>query len=159
MQMIAELQSSWKERKLIGIDSIVFNNGNVLLIEINKTAESKAINTYGKLYELNIIKKTRLDILLEEDSDLWSEIQINGEINLRDKSKLFFGEGEMGNDGFIVKIDFNRTILWSLYSTTSNPFINFEIIDEVIHVFSSHGFSICIDEDFPSGLHLDNHYK
>jgi hypothetical protein len=159
MQVVKKIQSSWEEYKLIGIDSIVFNNGSVLSIDITKTIKTEALNTYGKLYRLNINEKKKLSELLEEDDDLWSEIQINGEFELKDKSRVVFGEGEMGNDGFIVNIDSNNQIVWSFYSTESNPFVKCNIINDKVHIFSSHGFSIVIDKSNPSKSYIDNHFE
>lgn len=157
MQVVKKIQSSWEEYKLIGIDSIVFNNGSVLFIDITRTKKKEAINTYGKLYSLNINEKGELSELLEEDDDLWSEIQVNGEFKFEDNSRLIFGEGEMGNDGIIANIDSNNQIIWSLYSTESNPFVKCNIINDNLHVFSSHGFSIVIDKSNPSESYIDNH--
>jgi len=157
MQIATEIQTHWNNGSLLGINSILLNNGKVKHLDISSKRKELCRKTYGSYFVLSMGKVSTLRDLLEEDNDLWSEIQINGEILLTDSSKLLFGEGEMGGDGFIVKLDSEGLFVWSFYSAESNPFINYDTINDKIHIFSSHGFSIVIDPNNPFSAYIDNH--
>jgi len=154
-----KVQNFWKEsHQIIGIDSIILKDGTTYLTEINYSNNINAKKTYNKIYELRIDKKVSLNKLLEDDPDLWSEIQVYGKIDLPDNSRILFGEGEMGNEGFILKLDLDDNLEWSFFSTDSNPFVKTEVINEKIHIFSTHGFSIIIDKQYdPTKMVIDNH--
>ncbi len=155
--MTNKIQDKWNDSSILGMDSIVLKNGLVYLIDIIYSQDDRAKKTFNKLYQLEIGAKTSLDELLENDPDVWSEIQINGELELHDNSKILFGEGEMGNEGFIVKTDAENNIEWSFFSTQSNPFINATIVNEDVHIFSSHGFHMILNkDDDPIKMIIDN---
>jgi|GEM_PF-828583 len=152
------INSFWRKSNILGIDSIVLKDGIVTLLEIKYTKDERSKNTFNKLYKLVLLKQTSLDELLSNDSELWSEMQVNGELNLPEGSKILFGEGEMGNEGFIVKLDSENNFEWSFFSTDSNPFIKAEIIKEETHIFSSHGFSMVLNKNYnPLKMKIDNH--
>lgn len=71
--------------------------------------------------------------------------QINDQIVIEDKYIFVCGEGEMGNEGFIVKLDTEGNILWSLYSTTSNPFHQITVSNGQLQFISTANFAVVID--------------
>ena len=160
MLIMEIIQSSWAEQLLVGIDSIVLNDGTVYTIEIDSAKDIRANETFNRVYTFRVSEKTSLDALLKDDPDIWSEFQTYGEFKGIDNSKVLFGEGEMGNEGFVVKLDADNNLEWSLYSTESNPFIESRREDDGVHIFSSHGFSLVLNENNnPLGIFIDNHIE
>ncbi|MBG2877593.1 hypothetical protein I4902_18350 [Proteus alimentorum] len=139
------LQKKWIKNQLIGLDLIYDCSELIRFIDIDFIKNSQLIHSYQKEYFLSYEGKTTLDNLLQSNDDLWSEIQINNKILIDDKYILLCGEGEMGSDGFIVKTDINNNILWFLYSTTSNPFINIEQKESMVYFRSTSNFDIALD--------------
>jgi hypothetical protein len=140
-----ELQSRWENNQLIGLDVIIDKSGVVTPIDIDYVENDNLTHTYGKEYHISYGNKYTLEELFDNYDELWSEIQINDKILLDNDCFIFCGEGEMGNEGFIVKTDINNNVSWMLYSTTSNPFINIKKIGDLVYVQSSANFYISVD--------------
>ncbi len=140
-----ELQERWINNQLIGLDIIVKDSGVVRPIDIEHIRNSNLTHTYGKQYSISYGKDSTLEELLNNNDELWSEIQINDKLLLNNDYIIFCGEGEMGNEGFIVKTDIDNNIIWTLYSTTSNPFIIIKEIGDIVYVQSSANFYIAIN--------------
>ncbi|QIG05245.1 hypothetical protein [Proteus sp. ZN5] len=139
------IQSKWINNQLIGLDLVFEPSGLIRFIDIDFINNPKLIHSYQKEYFLSYKGETTFDNLLQNDDDLWSEIQINNKILIDDKYILFCGEGEMGSDGFIVKTDINNNILWFLYSTNSNPFVSIERKENIVYFQSTLNFHITLD--------------
>lgn len=136
------IQKKWINNQLIGLDLVYEPSGLIRFIDIDFIDNPQLIHSYQKEYFLSYKGETTVDNLLQSDDDLWSEIQINNKILIDNKYILLCGEGEMGSDGFIVKTDINNNILWFLYSTTSNPFINIERKENIIYFQSTSNFFV-----------------
>lgn len=136
------IQKKWINNQLIGLDLVYEPSGLIRFIDIDFIDNPQLIHSYQKEYFLSYKGETTVDNLLQSDDDLWSEIQINNKILIDNKYILLCGEGEMGSDGFIVKTDINNNILWFLYSTTSNPFINIERKENIVYFQSTSNFFV-----------------
>lgn len=151
------IRNSWNKELILGVDALLFKNGTVYLTEIEVETDVLAIRTFGKRYSLAFHGKRKIGELLNENSDVWSEIQVYGEVPLLEDSKLIYGEGEMGNEGFIACINPDNQMEWSFFSTKSNPFIESNQENGKIQIFSSHGFSVVVyDVKNTLGMNIDN---
>lgn len=151
------LQEHWSVSELVGIDSIVFSDGSIKLIDISCNKNKEIINTFGKEYHFNVLRTARLDEIIQKyDNDIWSSCQINDQMVIDDNYVFVCGEGEMGNEGFIAKLDKGGNIQWSLFSTTSNPFYQFADCDGQLQVISTANFAIRIDLSTDS-MSIDNY--
>lgn len=139
---INPIQKKWINNQLIGLDLVYEPSGLIRFIDIDFIDNPQLIHSYQKEYFLSYKGETTVDNLLQSDDDLWSEIQINNKILIDNKYILLCGEGEMGSDGFIVKTDINNNILWFLYSTNSNPFINIERKENIVYFQSTSNFFV-----------------
>lgn len=139
------LQKKWMKNQLIGLDLIYDCSGLIRFIDIDFIKNSQLRHSYQKEFFLSYEGETTLDNLLQNDDELWSEIQINNKILIDNKYTLLCGEGELGSDGFIVKTDINNNILWFLYSTKSNPFINIEQKENMVYFSSTSNLYIALD--------------
>jgi len=150
------IQKHWQQEKIIGINAIVFKNGHTTPIDIESISIKNAPQTFNKKYQITISKKITLENLT---TDIWSEFQLYGQMILPDNSKILFGEGEMGNEGCIIKVDAYENFEWSLFSTESNPFIKAHKDNKLLHIFSTHGFSLVFNQAFnPLEIYIDNHF-
>lgn len=139
------LQNKWLNNQLIGLDLIYDCTELIRFIDIDFIKNSQLTHSYQKEYFLSYEGDTTLNTLLKDNDDIWSEIQINNKVFVDDKHIVLCGEGEMGNDGFIVKTDINNNIKWFLYSTTSNPFINIKQKENNIYIQSTSNFYIVLN--------------
>lgn len=149
-----KLQHHWDKQKIVGLDGIFLYNGKVQNIHIDSIYDERAISSYRKIYKISLGERTDLSKLENKNNnDIWSSFDIFGEIKQDDNSRFLYGEGEMGNEGFILKIDPSGRIIWSLYSTASNPFVNSKILNNnMIGFISSFNFILTLKEnegDFP----------
>ncbi|MBG2711788.1 hypothetical protein I4558_14205 [Proteus mirabilis] len=139
------LQNKWLNNQLIGLDLIYDCSGLIRFIDIDFIKNPQLTYSYQKEYFLLYEGDTTLNTLLKDNDDIWSEIQINNKVFVDDKHIVLCGEGEMGNDGFIVKTDINNNIKWFLHSTTSNPFINIKQKENDIYIQSTSNFYIVLN--------------
>ncbi len=137
------LQNKWLAKKIVGLN-VIINHDQIQEVDIRWIKNSEFPQTFNKEYQLCYGKQFTLRQLNDQYDDFWSEFQINDQLEL-DDSFIFCGEGEMGNEGFIVKTDKNNTLQWMLFSTSSNPFLSIHIDQtekDLIVVKSSHNFYI-----------------
>ena len=140
-----ELQDRWMNNQLIGLDIILADDGMAIPINIESIRNDNLAYTFRKEYSISYGSEMSLDELFDNYDDPWSEVQTNNKIQLDDNSFILCGEGEMGNEGFIVKTDSNNKISWMLYSSSSNPFINMKKIDDTIYIQSTDNFFISLN--------------
>lgn len=159
------IQAHWQKSLVYGFPSILYKNGDIQFITINNKANPNLPQTFNREYELVFLERTNLQVEMKKYDDIWTEYQIYGTIERSNGTILKYGEGAMGNEGFIAKLDANNILEWILFSTCSNPFIRHEHIDESIgediekelHIFSSHGFSMVVTDDSnPTKLYINN---
>lgn len=134
------LQEKWLSHQIIGLD-VFIDHEQVQEIDIRCTANTKLPQTFNKEYQLFYGKKFALNQLNSLCDDIWSEFQINDQLELAD-CFIFCGEGEMGNEGFIVKTDKNNVLQWMLFSTSSNPFLSIHTKDDLVCIKSTYNFYI-----------------
>ncbi|MCC7685218.1 hypothetical protein [Serratia marcescens] len=144
--MIAkEMQSKWESNQLVGLDVIINDVGVVREIDIEFEMNYKFKGTFNKEYKISLGNETTLNALIEQYDEVWSEIQVNNKVQLPDGDFLLCGEGEMGNEGFIARTDGTNRLKWSMYSTTSNPFVNVIEAGKCVYFQSTLGFYIYFD--------------
>ena len=106
------LQDYWEQETIPTVLGITFKNGRTLSFE---NFQSKCLSSY-KLIE-NVL---HLEEYLEA-----TEVQIYFELDVPDThGRVIGGAVAMGNEGFILYVDRNKEIQWSILQTFSNPFFN-----------------------------------
>lgn len=140
-----ELQDRWLNNQLVGLDIIITKSGFVTPIDIEYVENDNLTHTFRKEYSISYGNSSTLEELFDNYDEPWSEIQINDQILINNEYFILCGEGEMGNEGFIVKTDIHNNISWMLYSTTSNPFITIKKIGDIVYVQSSANFYIAVN--------------
>ncbi|AOR60782.1 hypothetical protein [Pectobacterium parmentieri] len=143
--MIDELKIKWLENKLPGLDLIIFESGAVQHIDIDFIENNSLLHSFKKEYSISYGKTSTFSEIISKHDEIWSEIQINNRLLVNEKNIFLCGEGEMGNEGFIVKTDINNNIKIIIYSTTSNPFIEIIKINNSLYFKSTSNFYVVID--------------
>ncbi|QHP52428.1 hypothetical protein EH203_00240 [Pectobacterium carotovorum subsp. carotovorum] len=143
--MINELRKKWLENKLPGLDLVIFESGKVQYIDIDFIENNALPHSFNKEYFISHGEISTFKDIADTHDEIWSEIQINNKLSV-DKENIFLcGEGEMGNEGFIIKTDINNNIKMVFYSTTSNPFIAIRKIQDNIYFKSTANFHVVVD--------------
>lgn len=89
-----------------------------------------------------------LDALLEEDPEGVTEIDIHRRCfaDLPDASGYVCGgDGALGSDGFVARLDADRNLVWVVFMADSNPFERVELHGTTAVFFNNLGNSIAID--------------
>jgi len=148
------LQEHWNKQEIVGIDGLFYNTGKLNTLRIESMRNAQAVTTYGKVYNLRFENETTIDKLIERyTDDLWVLFDVAGKLVLDNGYCFLYGEGGMGNEGYITKLDSFGQVLWTFFSTTSNPFVDSKILGKNLFGFvSTHEFILTVDdsnEDFP----------
>ena len=142
------LQEHWNKQEIVGIDGLFYNTGKVNALCIESELNPQAITTYGKVYDLQCDGETTIDKLIKRyTNDIWVEFEIAGKLVSDNGNCFLYGEGAMGNEGYITKLDSFGQVLWTFFSTTSNPFVDSKMLDKNLFGFlSTHEFILTVDD-------------
>jgi len=139
-----KIQEKWKEGFVLGYDCITFGNGKVVIGEHYRTENPN--NGERKQY-WSPLCDTSLDKIEKYNEDIWTEIDVfHGAFEYRNQ-KIVFGDGGMGNEGYIASITKNNELNWSIFFTFSNPIHKAEIIEKELICYGDTGTKITISLD------------
>ncbi|RZJ57265.1 MAG: hypothetical protein EOO55_03780 [Hymenobacter sp.] len=124
------IQNHWLEGEIVGINCLARNNGAVTLLTIYTVASETEKNHY-----VFPLADTTVTSLEGYNDDIWTEVQAHPVSLTVGDLQVFCGEGGMGNEGFVAAQDING-LVWSLFSTESNPFVKMELINRILSVHS-----------------------
>lgn len=137
-----QIQYYWK-RKNISILDLVYADGSIVSFKENWCR--KKYNILCK----STLKTYKVDYPLFEDDaiEIYNSVtnSLNGYI-------VYYGAGCMGNEGFVAYTDDNDKLLWSMFFTFSNPFLNLEIIDNNIIARTERDFIFTIPVENPEQI-------
>jgi len=134
------IQEKWKETKLFLSSGFVFENGDVFLFDI--------INL--KLDEECIATKKRK---IGKFSIHWGDVFIQEKLQIPNcDNKIIVGSGGLGSDGFIVLVSNKNELIWSIFSESTNGFINIKYQENTVLVESGSGYNYIIPLDEPLKL-------
>lgn len=144
MDVVDAIQERWQQDEILGYDCVTFSDGRVVLLNCLDLGDRIIINPYAG---------SSVDQIVEYESEPWSSIQSYGSISIPQNGyELLFGEGAMGNEGFIACT--NSGILnWSLFLTKYNPIQRGEILDESHAVFFSEYIKLIVN--FKKPIEID----
>ena len=122
---INTLQESWEQETIPTVLGITFKNGKTLSF---RNSQSECLSSYEFIEN---------ELHLEEYLEA-TEVQIYFELDVPDThGKVIGGAVAMGNEGFILYIDKNGEIQWSILQTFANPFFNTTTVQgDVIHAIT-----------------------
>ena len=96
---------------------------------------------------------TTIESLEYYTTDIWTEVTLTGErLNLGNGEYFEYGEGGMGNEGFIALVNDLGSLIWAIYFVHSNPFFKILIKDRYILGYTSGDLEYKIDMDNLSSI-------
>lgn len=124
--MHEKLQAKWKEGFVVGHDCITFGDGRVVVantyrVILTETGEAKRF--WFPLCD------TTLAGLEKYDEDVWTEIDIWHGSFVHDGETIVFGDGAMGNEGYVASVNAAGELNWSAFFTFSNPICRAHVMD------------------------------
>lgn len=118
------IQDKWKKGLLPGIDCILFGNGEVIIANTNCLKDPNIKKSKQFWFPLC---DTTITSLEKYEDDIWTNIDIfHGAINYGEQ-KIVFGDGSMGNEGFVASTNKKGDLIWGIFFTFSNPIFSAEI--------------------------------
>lgn len=132
-----EIQENWEDKKLHYDDGVLFANGDFYHFDI--------INL--KLNEQLIDKKVTKNSI---DSLQLVDVFIQDKISLaKNMGQVFVGSGGLGADGFIVFSSNDNKLVWSIFSESTNGFIEVQQKEDILIVESGSGYNYSIPIENP----------
>ncbi|WP_143166673.1 hypothetical protein [Pedobacter caeni] len=146
------IQSKWREGKLPGIDCLLFADGNVVMANAYGIEDP---NTHTKEFRWSAICDTTIGSLEKYEPDIWTDIDIfHGAVSYGE-GKIVFGDGCMGNEGFVASTDKNGDLNWGMFFTFSNPVYSAVIKDHTLICTTELGTEISIQLDDLTQVSID----
>ncbi|SDG05881.1 hypothetical protein [Chitinophaga filiformis] len=136
------IQEHWNNDELPGIDAIVFADGTVIILDFYAVSTESG----GKLHYVSPLCETTLKSVEKYNDDVWTQIERHpATLTLPDGKKVYFGEGGMGNEGFIALTENDDQLIWALFSSATNPFTKAEFVNGKIRAYSTYDLYYNID--------------
>jgi hypothetical protein len=143
----------WEEQTIFGgINCFANNKGEVILLNcLSFIKDNEKSNFCVPLCD------TKIENLEKYNNDLWTQFDVfTNKVETDNGDIIFGGEGEMGNEGFVVCTNKNNEFIWSLFFLNSNPFYKIELINNEVHAFSSHDLVYKINLNNPENITISH---
>ncbi|QKX04046.1 hypothetical protein HN014_03705 [Aquimarina sp. TRL1] len=137
-----KIQEKWKQGYLPGFDCIVMGEGDFIIGNVYSTYDPNTGET--KQYWAPLCDTT-LEGIEKYDDDIWTEIDIFHGAFEYENQKIVFGDGAMGNEGYVASTTRNGDLNWAIFFTFSNPIYKAEVIDKHLICYGNTGTIIDID--------------
>ncbi|MDJ0367229.1 hypothetical protein QMK33_18935 [Hymenobacter sp. H14-R3] len=124
------VQLQWADSHLLGLNALSYGDGRVTLLRIYTVRSDQT----EKFYAFPVADTT-IEGIVKYDDDLWTEIQLHGSQIIVGDTTFRCGEGAMGNEGFVAATNADG-LLWTLFSTASNPFQKLEVVGIRLKAYS-----------------------
>ncbi|KOU32737.1 hypothetical protein ADK52_00100 [Streptomyces sp. WM6372] len=136
MTMIERL---WEDFRLPIRDALHFAEGRSCDVGLGSDAPSG----------MRVLAPFDLEEMLEIDPSWVSSVDGLVAVDLGSKGLLWGGEGSYGSEGFIARLTADRSLIWAILFTESNPFDRIRLSGNVATFTSTAGFEITVDIDDP----------
>lgn len=138
---------------LPGIDCILFGNGEVI---IANTYCVKDTNTKKSKQFWFPLCDTTITSLEKYEQDIWTNIDIfHGAINYGEQ-KIVFGDGSMGNYGYVASTNKKGDLIWGIFFTFSNPIVSAKISNDELICVSELELEIRIQLNDLTNISIEN---
>lgn len=140
--MHPKIQEKWKQGFLPGFDCIIMGEGELIIGNVYSTYDPS--NSETKQY-WSPLCDTTIESIEKYDDDTWVEVDIfHGAFEYKNQ-KFVFGDGGMGNEGYIASITLNNELNWAIFFTFSNPINKAKVKSEHLICYGDTGTIIDID--------------
>ncbi|EZH73452.1 hypothetical protein ATO12_16050 [Aquimarina atlantica] len=137
-----KIQEKWKQGYLPGFDCIVMGEGDFVIGNVYSTYDP---NTGETKQYWSPLCDTTLERIEKYDDDIWTEVSIFHGAFEYENQKIVFGDGAMGNEGYVASTTLTGELNWAIFFTFSNPIHKAEIIDKHLICYGDTGTVIDID--------------
>lgn len=135
------IQSKWREGKLPGINCLLFADGSVVIVNVHEIENRNTNSTHWSWFAFC---DTTIGSLEKYEPDIWTDVDIfHGELSYKDEI-IVFGDGSMGNEGFVASTNKNGDLNWGMFFTFSNPVYSAIIKDHILICTTEIGMEISI---------------
>ena len=145
------VQEHWSKSELPGLNAVLFSDGSMIMLNFYA-----GITKTGKRHYASPICETTAQSVEKYNGDVWREIQQHpASFTLPDGRKVYFGEGTMGQEGFVALTENSDQLIWALFCTDSNPFVSGEFVNGKIRVYSTYDLYFNIDILTPEKITIE----
>ena len=145
------IQSKWREGYVIGFDCLAFGDGRVVIAHTYALHDP---NTDETERFWSPLCDTTVEGMTKYDEDIWTAVDIFHGAFEFENQKIVFGDGGMGNEGYVASLGPDNVLNWSLFSTFSNPIIRAEMDDRTIICSGETGLKMRINIDNPIDVQI-----
>ncbi|MHA6531624.1 hypothetical protein [Paenibacillus sp. BAC0078] len=132
------------KRELPGINCIAFANGNIIILNIGTYYNP---NNNERTISCSPLCDTTIESIEKYNNDYWTIVDAWTSIDYRG-GKIYGGDGQMGNEGFIACTDANDSLVWGIFFDETNPIKKLSIEDKTLIAINEH-------EDMTIEINLD----
>ena len=137
-----KIQEKWKQGYLPGYDCITYGDGTITFANTYSLTDPEAKKSKRYWFPLC---DTTLENVIKYDEDIWTECDIFHGAFEYENQKIVFGDGAMGNEGYIASTTLSGELNWAIFFTFSNPINKAEVINEHLICYGDTGTIIEID--------------
>ncbi|WP_239614634.1 hypothetical protein [Cohnella mopanensis] len=125
---------SAEQSELPGINCIAFPNGNIIIL--NVATYYNPNNNERKIY-CSPQCDTTIESIEKYDAECWTMVDAWTSIDYQG-GKIYGGNGQMGNEGFIACTDANDNLVWGIFFDATNPIKKLSIKDITLIAINEH---------------------
>ena len=130
------IQKRWKAGLLPGVDCILFGNGTIIIGNCYCLIDSETNRKRRYWYPLC---DTTIESMEKYQPDIWTNIDILHGSFEYENQVIVFGEGSMGNEGFVASTNNDGDLNWGIFFTFSNPINQAEVQGQQLLCKSGNG--------------------
>ncbi len=138
MSVIEEL---WSEFRLPIRNALHFRSGESYDVAIDP----------GSPGGLRVLDSFDLGDYVASHPDWISEVDGMASVEMDDGDLLWAGDGAYGSEGFVARLRSDRTVVWAIFCTDSNPFTEIQTSGPHATFLSTSGVRITLHVDDPRG--------
>ncbi|MEK5551418.1 hypothetical protein [Paenibacillus sp. FSL L8-0689] len=135
---------SAEQRELPGINCIAFANGNVIILNVSTYYNPN--NNERSMY-CSPQCDTTIESIEKYNTGHWTMVDAWTSIDYQG-GKIYGGDGQMGNEGFIACTDTNDSLVWGIFFDETNPIKKLSVKDKILIAINEH-------EDMRIEINLD----
>lgn len=157
--MTSPIQILWENNQIFGVEGIVFQDKIIIMnfyeygeyfykgIPLCDTTLPEVIKYYPEPSS-EVLPNGTIASFPDPNNilEIGVEIQIHSLSPLIHKeNNIYFGEGAMGNEGFVALTDANNQLIWSICFNLTNPIISANIEENYLHLLSTNNTRVKIN--------------
>lgn len=140
--MHPKIQEKWKQGYLPGIDGVIMGEGEIIIGNVYRCYDPNNGETKQFWFPLC---DTIIESIEKYDDDIWVEVDVFHGAFEYENQKFVFGDGAMGNEGYIASTTMYGELNWAIFFKFSNPIHKAEVKDKHLICYGDSGTIIQIN--------------